>query len=316
MQTHTLSEARMTTFQIQCFLQVAQCLNFTEAANHLFIAQSSLSRNISNLENELNMKLFIRTRKYVRLTPGGAVLYREFSRLMKEIDQAVDQARNVEIGQSGLLRIGVIETQRSDNFLPEVLKTLRKKHPLINVDIQSGNFKDLRENVLNGQVDIALTMAFDLTDFPQDKIVSQNFRCSTGVCAMPKSHPLAGKSGVNINQMAEDTLIAISPDVSHGAYNSLIDLCAANGFTPRKIITARSIQDMLLNIESGLGYTVQDSNSISLLNRAVANVPLEGTTDPLFLTAVWCRSNLNPIIPIFMEILMDKACNLAPEESC
>ena len=48
----------MTIFQIKCFLNVAEYLNFTEAANHLFVAQSSLSRNISNLEEELGMQLF------------------------------------------------------------------------------------------------------------------------------------------------------------------------------------------------------------------------------------------------------------------
>ena len=53
----------MTIFQIQCFLNVAEYLNFTEAANHLFVAQSSLSRNVSNLEEELGMKLFVRTKK-------------------------------------------------------------------------------------------------------------------------------------------------------------------------------------------------------------------------------------------------------------
>lgn len=66
----------MTIFQIQCFLNVAEYLNFTEAANHLFVAQSSLSRNVSNLEEELGMKLFVRTKKYVRLTSSGAILYR------------------------------------------------------------------------------------------------------------------------------------------------------------------------------------------------------------------------------------------------
>lgn len=74
----------MTIFQIECFLNVAKYLNFTEAANHLFIAQSSLSRNISNLETELGIQLFSRTKKYVRLTPGGAVLYQELSVLLDQ----------------------------------------------------------------------------------------------------------------------------------------------------------------------------------------------------------------------------------------
>ncbi len=79
----------MTIFQIQCFLNVAEYLNFTEAANHLFVAQSSLSRNVSNLEEELGMKLFVRTKKYVRLTSSGAILYEEFSKLMKLGEAAV-----------------------------------------------------------------------------------------------------------------------------------------------------------------------------------------------------------------------------------
>ena len=65
----------MTSFQIQCFMTVAEYLNFTEAASQLFVAQSSLSRNISNLEEELSLQLFLRTKKYVRLTPAGAILF-------------------------------------------------------------------------------------------------------------------------------------------------------------------------------------------------------------------------------------------------
>ena len=83
----------MTIFQIQCFLNVAEYLNFTEAANHLFVAQSSLSRNVSNLEEELGMKLFVRTKKYVRLTSSGAIPYEEFSKLMKLGEAAVQKAR-------------------------------------------------------------------------------------------------------------------------------------------------------------------------------------------------------------------------------
>ena len=77
----------MTIFQIQCFLNVAEYLNFTEAANHLFVAQSSLSRNVSNLEEELGMKLFVRTKKYVRLTSSGAILYETRGSCRKESTQ-------------------------------------------------------------------------------------------------------------------------------------------------------------------------------------------------------------------------------------
>jgi DNA-binding transcriptional LysR family regulator len=294
----------MTSFQIQCFLNVAKYLNFTEAANQLYIAQSSLSRNISNLEDELGLKLFFRTRKYVRLTPGGAVLYKEFTRIHSEVEAAVHQARNVEVGHTGVLRLGMIESQMSNNFLPEVLEHLRNKHPLIRVNIQSDNFKGLREKIIQNEIDIALTMHFHLQDFPQDKIVSQFFRSSNTVITLPKNHPLADRESLSLSELTDMPLIAISPDISLGAYNNLMKLFET---PPEHIITVRSIQDMLLQIESGIGYTVQDLNSGSMLNRALANIPLADPNDPLLLTAVWKKNNLNPIIPLFMESLMENS---------
>ncbi len=91
----------------------------------------------------------------MQLTPGGAVLYKEFSRIVNEVDDIVDKAKHIEIGQSGTLHLGVLETQRSENFLPNTLMQLREQHPNIKVDIVSGTFKQLREYVLSGEIDIA-----------------------------------------------------------------------------------------------------------------------------------------------------------------
>ena len=163
----------MTVFQIQCFLSVAETLNFTEAANRLFIAQSSLSRNISHLEEEIGLTLFIRTKKYVRLTPSGTVLYSEFSKLLKLGQHALEKARNAELGETGSLCLGVLETQRSENFLPSRLGQLRKEHPNIQIDIISGTFRELREAVMDNRIDIALTLGFDMEDFNPDEVVFQ-----------------------------------------------------------------------------------------------------------------------------------------------
>ncbi|MCD7864476.1 MAG: LysR family transcriptional regulator [Clostridiales bacterium] len=179
----------MTTFQIQCFLSAAETLNFTEAANRMFIAQSSLSRNISRLETEIGLTLFIRTKKYVRLTPAGTVLYAEYSKLLKMADYALEKARNAEIGENGNLRLGVLETQRSENFLPAQLNRLRQSHPHIQIDIISGTFRELREGIMNNTIDIALTLSFDLEDFNPEEIVYQTFFRSQPKCVISKSSP-------------------------------------------------------------------------------------------------------------------------------
>lgn len=292
----------MTTFQIECFLNVAKYLNFTEAANHLFIAQSSLSRNISNLEAELGIKLFSRTKKYVRLTPGGAVLYQEFSRLMDLGRDAIDKARKAGLGQEGEIRLGVIETQRSENFLPAALNALRSKHPNIRFQLIRGNFKELRDALLNDSIDIALTMDFDLLEYPQDQTIYQPFFHSRPKCVIAKTHPLANHDEIHLDELKFEPLIAISPEVSKGAYNNIIHLCEVYGFTPVKISYSNSIQNTLLMVESGLGFSVLDENCISSANTAVQSIPIH-RSDPLYLVAVWKKENFNPVIPLFVNLL-------------
>lgn len=292
----------MTTFQIQCFLSVAEHLNFTEAANHLFIAQSSLSRNISNLETELGMRLFIRTKKFVRLTPSGVVLYKEFSKLMQLGKTAIEKARNAELGESGTLRLGVIETQRSENFLPKTLHKLRQKHPNIRIDTISGTFKELRDSLLDGKIDIALTLDFDLIDYPADEIVSQVFFHTTPKCVIAKSHPLAKESVIRLEALRTEPMIAISPEYSKGAYNNIIQFCEQYGFSPAEIIYTNSTQNTLLKVEAGLGFSVLDENCISDSNTAVCSIPFHKTI-PLSLVAVWKKENLNPVIPLFTNLL-------------
>lgn len=299
----------MTIFQIQCFLSVAETLNFTEAANRLFIAQSSLSRNISHLEAELGLALFTRTKKYVRLTPGGTVLYAEFSKLLKMGEYALEKARIAELGETGSLRLGLLETQRSENFLPDKLEQLREKHPNIQIDIVSGTYRELREAVMNGTIDIALTLGLDLEDYEQDEIVFQVFFQSKPKCVISKSNPIAASLLVRLDNLSSETMIAISPEESHGAYHNIVQFCERHDITPSKTIYANSLQDLLLKVEAGLGFSVLDENCISASNTSILSIPFY-KTDPVNVVAVWKKDNLNPVIPLFTNLLI-----LAEEKS-
>lgn len=292
----------MTNFQIECFLNVAKFLNFTEAANHLFIAQSSLSRNISNLEDELDMKLFFRTKKYVRLTPAGAVLYEEFSALMEQGKAAIEKARLAGLGQEGAISLGVIEAQRSENFLPSVLNALRERYPNIKLNLFRGNFKDLRQALLEGKIDIALTMDFDLPGYPPEETVFQPFFHSSARCVLSKSHPLAKKDYIHLEELKNVPMIAINPEISFGAYNNAVELCKIHGFTPKEIHLSNSTQDTLLMVESGLGFSILDENCISSANPAVQSIPVH-RSDPLVLVAIWRKENFNPVISLFVNLL-------------
>lgn len=70
----------MTITQMKYFITAAKCLNFTKAASQLYITQSALSRQIVAMEEELNLQLFVRNNRQVKLTPAAVVLLEEFEK--------------------------------------------------------------------------------------------------------------------------------------------------------------------------------------------------------------------------------------------
>ena len=91
----------MNMIQMKYFITAAKCLNFTKAADKLFITQPALSRQIASMEAELNMQLFIRNNRSVRLTPAAVVLLEGFEKIYNEYNVTVAKALNSFQGLSG-----------------------------------------------------------------------------------------------------------------------------------------------------------------------------------------------------------------------
>ena len=96
-------EERMNTTQLECFMEVANCLNFSRAAEHLSITQPAVSHQINTLENELGVKLFHRTSKSVRLTQEGFLFTQYAGELLKMT--AISKARVKEYQQEAPMRL-------------------------------------------------------------------------------------------------------------------------------------------------------------------------------------------------------------------
>lgn len=294
----------MTSFQIQCFLTVAECLSFTEAASQLFVAQSSLSRNISNLEEELSLQLFVRTKKYVRLTPAGVILFEEFSNFKEQFAIAINRAREAQANLEGLLRIGIIENQRSEHFLPRSINNLRQTLPNLKIDLFRANFRELREALSRNDIDLAITVDFDVEAYQEQNVAIQPFFTSPGRCVISKLHPLATKEVIAIEDLKDEPLIAISPEVSRGGYDHVLELCRMHGFVPPQIYHAGSVDNLILMVESGMGFSVLDENSAITGNSAVRSIPINDQ-GPLSLVAIWHKNNLNPAISMLVNRLME-----------
>ena len=114
----------MNTTQIRYFLTAARALNFTEAARQLYISQPALSKQISAMESELNMMLFIRDKKKVRLTPAAMVLLKELPEFEQHYDDIILKAKIANEGNAGDLTIGILEGQMLGEDFSEYTRDL------------------------------------------------------------------------------------------------------------------------------------------------------------------------------------------------
>jgi len=147
------------------FLAVAREGNITNAANHIHIAQPSLSRQIKNLEEELGQKLFIRGSHSVSLTPEGMLLRKRAEDVVSLVDKIEDEFDAMGNSVSGDIYIGGGETCMF-RYVVDILKNLQKDYPNIHYHLYSGNAEEVTERLDKGLLDFGLLMQpADLTKY-------------------------------------------------------------------------------------------------------------------------------------------------------
>lgn len=145
----------MKTDLYTIFVKVSETLNFSKAADELFLSQPAVSQSIAQLERQLGQILFERLPRGVRLTPEGEDFYQKVAQGLSLIRQAELELKDVRELRAGRLRIGVSPIVARYR-LPEILKRFRENYPLVRVRILSGTTKDLADGIQSGSVDLVI----------------------------------------------------------------------------------------------------------------------------------------------------------------
>ncbi len=147
--------------QLFTFRIVAEKLNFTRAAEHLHLAQSSVSAQIRSLERELGVMLFDRIGKQVHLTDAGKKLYN----YARRIEDMTDEVRS-EVGSKqylqGSLTIRMPESLAA-KYMPEVIVRYNHEFPDVRLNFINCSDRELARELTTGHIDVALLMTDDMT---------------------------------------------------------------------------------------------------------------------------------------------------------
>lgn len=255
--------------QIQYFIEVAKREHVTEAATHLHIAQSAVSRQIFNLESELGVDLFIREGRNVKLTTIGGIFLQHVEEAVTILDNARREVKEYLDPGHGTIRIG-FPSSLATYTMPTAISAFRDRYPEVKFQLKQGAYYDLIDRVAKGEVDMALLGPVPM----KEKKVKGSILFSENLVALlPVSHHLANASSLKLSQLREDGFIMFP-----GGYilrEILVEACQQQGFQPTVAFEGEDIDAIRGLVSAGLGVTViPEITLIDGLPRATVKVPI------------------------------------------
>lgn len=287
--------------QLRTFVTLAGTLHFSVAAERLRIAQPHVSRRIKQLEEDLDVILFDRNRKNVRLTQAGEAFLPEAIKLLKQADDARRRAVVAGQGKMGRLTIGLISAALLGP-LPEILSEFHNRFPDIAL-----NFVD---NVTPSEA-LLRTLEEGTTDVvfvhPPVRVQGPYQRATLVreplVAVLPRHHRLADRELLNLVELADDPWVMFPREPNDkGVYDKIISLCHRAGFSPRVAQEASHTLSRLGLVAAGFGVHLVHRTWDTMPFPGVVYIPIE-PSDHIVVSAYWRKADRSLLLRGLVDIV-------------
>jgi LysR family hydrogen peroxide-inducible transcriptional activator len=250
----------VTLRQLQYVVAVADRKSFRQAAEDCRVAQPSLSAQIAQVEDALNVRIFERDRRTVSLTSAGQALVTRARALLIAADELAESARQLSDPFSGTLRIGVIPTV-GPYLLPEVAPLLRERFPKLNFVWAEEKTAQLLESLRRAELDGAiLALEADIGDLPKVVLGKDAF-----VLAVAPEHPLARAKGpLKADKLEREHVLLL--DDGHCFREQVLSFCARAGVEEAGY-RATSLATLVQMAASGKYVTLLPTLAVPVENR-------------------------------------------------
>lgn len=239
---------------LKYFLAVAEELNFTKAAEKLFISQPPLSRQIIELEEEIQARLFIRNNKKVELTEAGKYFKKEVRELFNNLDSIKIKTKKIAENISGEFRIAYISSIYS-SVISELIKHLKEQFPYVNFKLFEISTTKQISALEQGKIDLGIIRS----PVKSPKIKSQLW-FQDGFSVVYKKDIIQIKSENEIPNLKDETFVFFNKDYAPHYHEVLLELCAFYGFTPKVVHESNNINSIVQLVKNGLGISIVPSN--------------------------------------------------------
>ena len=283
--------------QLQCFVAVADELSFSRAADRLLYATSNVSQHVRQLERELEVSLFDRTNRQVRLTPAGDLLLVEARRLLIDANRLRDVAREASLGRAGT--VSASYCPGTSDLVSVLMHGIAERHPDIRVSFQVRQTAEVTEAVVAGEsmIGIARTTAPSLGSL----VLTSHPR---SIVAMPEGHPLAVKEELHVTDIAGQDMILIDRRSNAYFHDEQVEYFRRYGVTPRyRTFPLRTVEQLMDLVATGQGLTiVTEFETARYPRRGTVVRPLRGPTLATQHSLLWRGADTSPLVAVVIQM--------------
>lgn len=290
---------------LKYFQVLAREENFQRASAKLFVTQPALSRAISNLESELGVELFDKTKQGTKITPCGMVFLKYVDKAIENIEQGVDAIRFMTGKLEGIIRIACVYGYVY-RYLPKLIRSFTEKYPNIRFEILLGPTYDVMERLNDETADVG----FHLETPQMKKFPNLDFKTihrEDIVIAVPKSWPLSEKKSCHLADLAKMRLISFG--FNSGIIYKTQALFKSVGLDYIPYITANDDQSVLNIVRNGIGAAIVMRNIVRSDDPDISIVEIADHVDKSIniCIAMKQRTNFSTIVTSFVDFVLNEA---------
>jgi DNA-binding transcriptional LysR family regulator len=294
----------------QEFITLAETRNFWEASERLFMNQSTLSKHIKCLEDELGMPLFVRTTRHVELTEYGKTLLPYAIRLVQTFYDSNTALLKIKSKLNGQIIVGSIPDMDSYG-ITNIFHNFLESFPNYNIKSLEEDPKDLLPMLREQKCDFVFTRESKL-DFEQNfknekEITRVPYLRDHMVAVLPKGHPLAQEKEVPLHDLKGEDFCLLKE--TSMLYDFAVSKCSEAGFLPNVVFTSERLANLYDMVSLGNGvsllmnyHTIIRSNNPDLIaSRGFTTVPVTPTIYTQISLCYLSDSVLSPAAKDFVD---------------
>jgi LysR family cyn operon transcriptional activator len=267
---------------LRYFLAVAEANHFTRAAAKMHVTQPTLSHQIRQLEGQLNLPLFDRIGRRVKLTAAGELLLPHARRVVRELEAAQAALGELHGLKRGELKVGIVQTVNAC-VIPEIVASFSAAHPGIHITCAELAVDDIEAGLESGRLDLGISfLPATRRQLDGEKLFTEEL-----VAVVSTDHPLAGRRQLRVRDLATQPLVLLAPKY---CTRQLIDRAFAKaGVQPDVRVEMNSVESILSTVRRAKLATLLPFLALCQRDEGLQAIPLIQPTPRRSVGLLWLR---------------------------